>query len=142
MTRTPIRQASPQSYKALLALDGVVKESLGPVLYDLIKLRASQINGCAYCVDLHATDLERQGMPTRTIHGIAAWRESPFFDEEQRVALAFAEALTGGIDEVDDALWENAGALLGEQRRADLIIAAGVINTWNMCGITTHLKPV
>lgn len=80
-------------------------------------------------------------MPTRTIHNVAAWRESPFLDDEHRVALAFTEKLTGGIDEIDDELWEQAGALLGAQRRADLILAVGVINTWNMSGITTHLKP-
>ncbi|UUW92262.1 carboxymuconolactone decarboxylase family protein [Pimelobacter simplex] len=141
MTRTPIRDASPETYQALLVLDGRLKKSLGPVLYDLVKLRASQLNGCAYCVDMHATDLERRRVPTRKIHGVGAWQESPFFEPEERVALAFAETLTGGIGAVDDELWAEAGRLLGEERRADLIVAVGAINTWNMAGVTTHLQP-
>ena len=80
-------------------------------------------------------------MPTRTIHGVAAWQESPLFDDEQRVALAFTETLTAGIDHVDDALWDDAGRLLGEERRADLVIAVGTITTWNMSSITTGLRP-
>ena len=141
MTRTPNRDASPETFQALLALDTRLKRSLGPVLYDLVKLRASQINGCAYGVDMHATDLERRAIPSRKIHGIAAWQESPFFDETERVALAFTEALTGGIGQIDDVLWDEAGRLLGEERRADLLIAVGTINTWNIAGITTHLQP-
>ncbi|WGX96727.1 carboxymuconolactone decarboxylase family protein [Nocardioides sp. L-11A] len=141
MTRTPIRDASPETFQALLALDARMKKALGPVLYDLVKLRASQLNGCAYCVDMHATDLERRGTPSRKLHGVAAWQESPFFDETERVALAFTEALTGGIGVVGDDLWDEAGRLLGEERRADLIVAVGTINTWNMAGVTTHLQP-
>lgn len=141
MTRTPIRDASPETFQALLALDNRLKKSLGPVLYDLVKLRASQLNGCAYCVDMHASDLERRGIPTRKIHGVGAWEESPFFDETERVALAFTERLTGGVGQVGDDLWDAAGRLLGEERRADLIVAVGTINTWNMAGITTHLQP-
>lgn len=141
MSRTPIRDASPETFQALLALDGRLKKALGPVLYDLVKLRASQLNGCAYCVDMHATDLERRGVPTRKIHGVAAWGESPFFEDDERIALAFTEALTGGIGAVDDDLWAAAGQVLGEERRADLIVAVGTINTWNMAGVTTHLQP-
>ncbi|GAA4427423.1 carboxymuconolactone decarboxylase family protein [Georgenia halophila] len=141
MSRTPTRRASPETFRTLVALDGRLKSSLGPVLYDLVKLRASQLNGCAYCVDKHAADLEKQGVPTRTVHGVAAWRESPFFDDDQRVALTFAEALTGGVDAIDDGVWEAAGRLLGQERRADLVIAVGTINTWNMSSITTHLRP-
>lgn len=141
MSRTPIRDASPETFQALLALDGRLKKALGPVLYDLVKLRASQLNGCAYCVDMHATDLERRGVATRKIHGVAAWGESPFFEDDERIALAFTEALTGGIGAVDDDLWADAGRVLGEERRADLIVAVGTINTWNMAGVTTHLQP-
>lgn len=141
MTRTPNREAAPETFQALLALDTRLKKSLGPVLYDLVKLRASQINGCAYCVDMHATDLERRSIPTRKIHGVAAWQESPFFEATERVALAFTETLTGGIAPVDDELWDEAGRLLGEERRADLLVAVGTINTWNIAGITTHLQP-
>jgi AhpD family alkylhydroperoxidase len=141
MTRISLAEASRETFRALLALDGRMKDSLGPVLYDLVKLRASQINGCAYCVDMHSTDLEKQGLPSRTIHGVAAWQDNPFFDETQRVVLAFTEALAGGVGEVPDDLWEEAGRLLGDQRRADLLVAVGVITTWNIASITAHLQP-
>ena len=141
MTRTTVRDAAPETHRAILTLDKRMRTSLGPVIYDLVKLRASQLNGCAYCVDMHATDLEKQGVPTRTIHGVAAWGESPFFDAEQRVALAFAETLTGGVGEIDDALWDEAGRLFGHERRADLVVAVGVIGIWNMVGITSHMQP-
>jgi len=141
MDRTPNRMASPDTFHALVALDTQLKGSLGATLYDLVKLRASQINGCAYCVDMHATDLGKQGVPTRKIHGVAAWQESPFFDESERVVLAFTEKLTAGIDAIEDDLWEEAGLFLGEERRADLLVAVGTITTWNISGITTHLQP-
>ncbi|CAM3799262.1 carboxymuconolactone decarboxylase family protein [Tsukamurella ocularis] len=141
MSRTPGATSSPETYKALVALDSRLATSLGTILYDLVKLRASQLNGCAFCVDKHAADLERLGVPARTIYALPAWEETPFFDETQRVALAFVERLTGGIDAVDDALWDEAGRLLGEERRTDLLVAVGTINTWNMLGITTHLHP-
>lgn len=141
MTRTPTRTASPTTMRVLVGLDSRLKESLGAVLYDLVKLRASQINGCAYCVDMHATDLETRGVPTRKIHGVAAWQESPFFDEDERVVLAFTEKLTAGIDPIEDDLWEDAGRLLGDERRADLLVAVGTITTWNISGITTQLHP-
>ncbi|MDF0586089.1 carboxymuconolactone decarboxylase family protein [Tsukamurella sp. 8F] len=141
MARTSGFTSSPDTYRALVELDTRLGESLGAVLYDLVKLRASQINGCAFCVDMHSTDLGKQGVPVRTINGVAAWRETPFFDETQRVALDFAERLTGGVDEIPADLWDEAGRLLGETRRTDLIVAVGAINTWNMLGITTHLQP-
>ncbi|WP_435769405.1 carboxymuconolactone decarboxylase family protein [Nocardioides sp. SYSU DS0651] len=141
MTRPTLHEAAPETARLVLTLDKRMRTSLGPVLYDLVKLRASQINGCAYCVDMHATDLERQGVPGRTVHGVAAWQESPFFDAEQRVALAFTEILTAGVGAVDDALWEEAGRLLGEERRADLVAAVGVIGLWNRVSITSHVQP-
>jgi alkylhydroperoxidase family enzyme len=84
--------------------------------------------------------------PTRTaspeaFHGVAAWRESPFFDDAQRVALAFTEALTAGIEPIGDEVWDEAGRRLGQRGRADLLLAVGAINTLNMSGITTRLQP-
>ncbi|UFU07762.1 carboxymuconolactone decarboxylase family protein [Ruania halotolerans] len=140
-SRTPTRSASPEVFRHLMGLDALLADSLGPVLHGLVQLRASQINGCAYCVDLHSRTLERHGVPYRTIFGVGAWHESPFFDETQRVALTFTEALTGGIDLIDDETWQRAGDLLGERGRADLVVAIGTINTMNMSGISTHLSP-
>lgn len=139
--RMDLTKIAPDAYRHFLQLEEVIGRHVDRKLLHLIKLRASQINGCAFCVDLHARDLESQGVPVRTIYGVAAWRESPFFDETERVVLAFTETLTNGIDHVGDELWASAGELLGDERRGDLVIAVGMINMWNMSGITTQLQP-
>lgn len=126
---------SPAGLAALNELDQVLARSLGGILFNLVKLRASQINGCGFCVDSHAAALEELGMDRRTLNAVAAWHHTKFFTPEQVVALKFTEALTGGIDEIDGTLWDEAGQLLGVKGRADLILAVGTINTWNMIGL-------
>lgn len=139
MARLDIGTDSPAGLAALVRLDTVVSDSLGPRLFNLVKLRASQLNGCGYCVDSHATALESLGVDHRTLNGVAAWRHTAFFDDEEKVALEFTEALTGGIDTIDDTLWQRAGEVLGVRRRADLVLAVGVIGTWNMIGLAGEL---
>lgn len=139
MARLEIGTDSPAGLAALVRLDTVVAESLGARLFNLVKLRASQLNGCGYCVDSHARALEELGMDHRTLNGVAAWRHTAFFTDEESVALEFTEALTGGIDTIDDALWRRAGTVLGPRRRADLVLAVGVIATWNMIGLAGEL---
>lgn len=141
MTRLAINQHAPEGYQAVAALDGYVRRNLDPVLYDLVKLRASQLNGCAFCVDMHATDLEKQGVPTRKIYAVSAWRETSFFTDAERAALALTEQITLIADGVDDAVWEAAAAAFSERQLSDLVLAIGTINLWNRIGVSTHLAP-
>ena len=141
MSRTRIQDSAPRTFASLVALSERLRASLGPVLYHLVCLRASQINGCAFCVNMHATALERERIPSRTIYGVAAWRDHQAFVDDERAALEVTEQLTGGVDRVSDELWDRLGGLLGEERRADLLVAIGVINTWNMSMVSTRMPP-
>ena len=93
--RLDLYKASPDAAKAMLALEGAVtKLGLDKTLLELVKLRASQINGCAYCVDIHSSDARKHGESERRLHAVAVWREAPFFTERERAALAWTDALT------------------------------------------------
>ena len=93
--RLDFYKASPEALKALIALEVALgKLDLDPLLIDLVKLRASQINGCAYCVDLHASDARKKGETERRLYAVPVWRETPFFTSRERAALAWTEAIT------------------------------------------------
>lgn len=141
MTRLAISRHAPEGYQAVAQLDAYVRRNLDPELLDLVKLRASQLNGCAFCVDLHATDLEKLGVPTRKIYAVSAWRETTFFTGAERAALALTEQVTRLPDGVDDAAWQAAAEVFAERELADLVLAIGTINLWNRIGVTTHLAP-
>ncbi len=141
MTRLAINRHAPEGYQAVAQLDAYVRRNLDPELLDLVKLRASQLNGCAFCVDLHATDLEKLGVPTRKIYAVSAWRETTFFTGAERAALALTEQVTHLPGGVDDATWQAAAEVFAERELADLVLAIGTINLWNRIGVTTHLAP-
>jgi AhpD family alkylhydroperoxidase len=124
---------APAAIKALYALEGTLRESsLGVELLELVKLRASQINGCAFCLHMHATDARARGMNEFRIHLLPAWRESTLYSERERAALAWTEALTlvssTGAPDADYALVENE---FTETERMHLTLAIGAINLWN-----------
>ncbi len=130
-------KASPDAAKAILALEASVsKLGLDHGLLDLVKLRASQINGCAFCVDMHSTDARKRGETERRLYAVAAWHESPFFTPRERAALAWTESLTR-ISETHapDADYEALSAEFNERERVDLTLAIGTINTWNRLAI-------
>lgn len=141
MSRLVINQHAPEGYQAVAALDGYVRRHLDHVLLDLVKLRASQLNGCAFCIDLHATDLEKAGVPTRKIYAVSAWRETSFFTEPERAALALTEQITLIDSGVDEQTWREAARVFSERTLADLVLAIGTINLWNRIGVSTHLAP-
>lgn len=141
MQRLAVNRHAPEGYQAVAALDGYVRRNLDHVLLDLVKLRASQLNGCAFCVDLHATDLEKAGVPTRKIFAVSVWRETSLFNETERAALALTEQITRIADGVDDPTWQAAAAVFTERQLADLVLAIGTINLWNRIGVSTHLAP-
>jgi AhpD family alkylhydroperoxidase len=135
--RLDFYKASPDALKALIALDVAVgKLGLEPALLDLVKLRASQINGCAFCVDLHASDLRKKGESERRVYAVTVWRETPFFTPRERAALAWTEAITCVADtHAPDADYDALRAAFSEAERVNLTLAIGLINSWNRLSI-------
>lgn len=132
--------------EAARALAGVTRATaragLDPVLTHITSLRASQINGCAYCVDLHYRDALKAGVPPRTLNAVTAWRDAPFFDRRQRAALAWTEALTRlGPDGVPDDVWDTLRACFDEAEAAQLTFAVAAINAWNRISISMRKGP-
>jgi AhpD family alkylhydroperoxidase len=128
-------------YRAQVALDRAVADSaLDPGLYHLVKIRASQINGCAYCIDMHTRDALAGGDTQQRLFALAAWHESPLFDDRERAALALTDAVTLIATQAEriDAAYEEAAAHLSTEELAALVYAIATINTWNRLAVSTH----
>jgi AhpD family alkylhydroperoxidase len=140
--RLNLLESLPTAYAAIARLDRVAREGLDDKLRTLIELRVSQINGCAFCLDLHARVLRDLGESQLRIDVLRAWREVDLFDERERAALAFAEAVTLiHEDGVPDAVWAEAAAHFEEAELASLWTACIVINAWNRVAITGRTQP-
>jgi AhpD family alkylhydroperoxidase len=124
---------APAAIKAMMALESALKDSgLEHNLLELVKLRASQINGCAFCIHMHATDLRRQGEEEMRLYMLDAWRESQLYSPRERAALAWTEALTRLADtRAPDADYELVKAEFTEAEQVNLTLAIGAINVWN-----------
>ena len=136
-------KASPDAAKALMALETALPRlSIEPLLIDLVKLRASQINGCAYCVDMHSRDARKKGETERRLYAVAVWRETPFFTPRERAAFAWTEALTRLADtHAPDEAYAEMRSAFNEQESADLTLVIGTINIWNRFGVGYRLSP-
>lgn len=143
MQRLDFAKASPAAYEALLGVENHVRESgLEHSLLELVRLRASQINGCGFCVDMHTTDARQAGETERRLHAVAVWRETPFFSPRERAALAWTEALTRLSQQ--PALDGNFTALrehFSEREMVDLSLAISAINSWNRLAVGFGLQP-
>ena len=141
--RIRINQIEPAAYKAMLAMEHYI-ESTGLTTRhkDLIKIRASQINGCSYCIDIHARDARKNGETEQRIFGLTAWRDTPFFDEQERAVLALTEEVTLIAGRVSDETYNKATELFDRNYLAQLIMAIISINAWNRIGVATELAPV
>jgi AhpD family alkylhydroperoxidase len=128
----------------LNALDEAVRKTrIEAALLDLVRLRASQINGCAYCVDVHSRDALAAGETERRVFALTVWRETPFFTARQRAALELTEAMTRLADHpVSDDVVARAGEHFSERELAELIWAITVINAWNRLGATARPWPL
>ena len=141
--RLDFYKASPDAIKVMLAFSaGTEKLGLEHSLLELVKLRASQINGCAFCVDMHAADARKGGETERRLYAVSVWHETPFFTPRERAALAWTEAVTsiatrGAPDDVHAALCEQ----FTEKERMDLTLAIAMINSWNRLAIAFHKMP-
>ena len=133
----------PGAYAAVEALDDFVATAgLDPQLLDLVRTRASQLNGCAYCVDMHSRDLRERGESEQRVYAIAVWRETPFFTPRERAALAWTEAVTLVAGRgVSDAAYAEVRAQFEEREVATLTLAIAAINTWNRISIASGLTP-
>lgn len=140
--RLNMQQALPETYRAMLHLSMSVKHSkITAIQGELIKIRASQINGCAFCLNMHTKDARKLGETEQRIYTLPAWRETKFFSEEDQAVLALTEEVTLISNHVSDAVYNNAVKVLGEDGTAEVIMAAVVINAWNRIAISTNLLP-
>jgi AhpD family alkylhydroperoxidase len=138
--RIDLAGATPRLHRALVALGNEVE--LSPRLRELVNLRVSVINGCAYCIDMHTRNARRAGETEQRLYAVAAWHEAPFFDEKERAALALADAVTLIRDEhVPREVWDEASAQFEPDELAQLVWAITVINAWNRIAITTRMMP-
>jgi len=132
----------PEALQALLALaKAAAKGGIPPTTHKLVHLRASQINGCSFCVDMHSRELRDAGEPDERIWGVAGWRESPYFDDAERAALALAEAgtrLSDREDPVPDDIWKEAARHYDEAELASLVLSIAAINAWNRLNVITR----
>lgn len=141
--RFNMQHVQPEGYKAMLGLEGYLQKSaLSKTHKELIKLRASQINGCAYCLDMHSKDAIKLGESIQRIVLLDAWKETNLYTEEERIVLELTEVVTlihqGGIA---DELYQKAEATLGKEYVAQVIMMIVTINAWNRIAISTHLQP-
>ncbi|SHM84776.1 carboxymuconolactone decarboxylase family protein [Chitinophaga sp. CF418] len=141
-TRLNMSKVEPEAYKAMLAMEKYLHATkIAPLHKELIKIRASQINGCAYCIDMHTKDARKLGETEQRIYALNAWRETPFFSQEERAILALTEEVTRISNHVSDATYNEAIQVLGEQLTAQVMMAAVAINSWNRIGIATRMMP-
>ncbi len=140
--RVDAQKLSAEPQRALLALEKYVAScGLERSLRELVKIRASQINGCAYCIDMHTKDARAAGETEQRIYALNAWRETPFYSERERAALAWTEAVTNIAGGVSDAVYEEARRHFDEQELVDLTWAVAAINAWNRMAISFHAVP-
>ena len=134
---------APGIYDAMGALEHYLQHcSLEPALVHLVKLRASQVNGCAYCLDMHWKDLRALGESEQRLYSLDAWRECPCYSDRERAALAWTEAVTLVADgQVPDAVYDEVRAVLQEKELADLTLAVATINAWNRLAISFRSVP-
>ncbi len=138
-------QSAPGTMEALMSLAKVAKTAAAkagvpPATIDLVETRASQINGCAVCLDMHSRAAKKHGITDPQLHTLAAWRDSPYFDEPQRAALELAEAgtrLADRADAVPDDVWDAAAKYFDEPALSALVLTIALINTWNRLNVMT-----
>lgn len=142
-SRIIIPEVAPQAYQALMNLEKYISTtSLTSTHKELIKIRASQINGCAFCINMHTADARKQGETEQRIYLTSAWREADVYTEEEKAILALTEQVTLIGNHVSDEVYQNATRLFDDKYLAEIILAIITINSWNRLAITTGLRAV
>ncbi|CAB3808138.1 carboxymuconolactone decarboxylase family protein [Paraburkholderia fynbosensis] len=141
--RLDFYQANPAAIKALIGVEERIgKSALEKSLTELVRLRASQINGCAYCVDMHTSDARKGGETERRLATVVVWRETPFFTDRERAALEWTEALTlVSQGQVPDAVWNVVRPHFSDEELVDLTLLVSAINAWNRFAISFRKLP-
>jgi AhpD family alkylhydroperoxidase len=131
-------KVAPEGIEILRQLEVYTRKAgLEPDLLELVKLRASQINGCAYCIDMHTKDARSRGESEQRLYGVSAWREAPYYNERERAALAWAESVTAiSADQVPDEIYDLAKKHFSDRQLVDLTLAVIAINAWNRLAIS------
>jgi AhpD family alkylhydroperoxidase len=139
--RISISDLEPEAYKAMFGLEKYLNSTdLNPVWKDLIKIRASQINGCAFCIEMHTKDARKVGESERRLYALSAWKESPLFSDEERVLLAMTEEITLITDHgLTEKTYKAALELFDENTVAQIIMLIVTINAWNRIAVSTHM---
>ena len=140
--RINILQLEPTFVKGMLGLEAYMGASgISKLHYELIKIRASQINGCAYCLNMHTKDARKLGESEQRINTLSAWRDTSFFSDEERAILALTEEVTLINNRVSDTTYNEAARLFDEHYLAKVIIAITIINAWNRVSVCTGMEP-
>lgn len=141
MKRVVINEVDPDAFKGMFALESYIKNSgFSPKLKNIMKIRSSQLNGCAYCVDMHTQEALADGENQRRIFAISAWKESPLFTEEERALLQLTEEVTFiWKDGVSDDTYNKVVKFFGEKAFAQIIMIIVAINSWNRIAISTKM---
>ena len=142
--RLNAQQASPAAYAVMISLEMFVRKGskLEPSLVELVKMRASQINGCAYCIDMHSKDARSEGETEQRLYALTSWRETPFFTARERAALAWTESLTLIAEgHVPDDIYELAKQSFSDEELVNLTLAVITINGWNRLAIPFRSVP-
>ncbi|MEO0488877.1 MAG: carboxymuconolactone decarboxylase family protein [Cyanobacteria bacterium J06659_2] len=142
-TRFEFGKAEPAALQAMMGLERYVRKSgLDKTLLELVKTRASQINRCAFCIDMHTKDARYAGETEQRLYALSAWKETPFFTPQERAVLALTEAVTLiGEHDVPDAVYEKVGRYFTVDQITQLLMAIVTINAWNRIAITTRTVP-
>jgi AhpD family alkylhydroperoxidase len=143
-TRINLNRVSPEVYEAMVALNGAASKDLDPGLAELIKIRASQLNHCAFCLDMHSHDARKRGETEQRVLLLSAWEEAgDLYTEQEQAALALTEEITDlvGGAQVSDEVYARAAAAFTERELGQVIAMAVTINAWNRIGVTTRLHP-
>jgi AhpD family alkylhydroperoxidase len=142
MSRLAMDKVAPGAYRAVYGMEKYCQENVEPTLYKLIKLRASIVNGCAFCTDMHSREALAKGESSRRLFAVAAWRDAPFFSDRERAALALTDAVTRlGEHGVPDEVWEPAAKAFTEEELGNLLMAIATINVWNRLSIAIRKEP-
>lgn len=140
--RANVGKAAPEALRAVYGLEQYVQSAVDGTVLELIKLRASVLNGCAFCIDMHTRDALAAGESSQRLFSVAAWHDTTWFTPAERAALALTDAVTKISGHgVPDAVWNEVTAYWSDKEVADLIVAISTINVWNRLNIATRHSP-